>query len=212
MTPDDWSVEQGRGSATIWTYFKYSEDQTCVLSLYRRIYAQYDRSKEATIKDNLLDLKQPGRWKVGSGQLHKDRIGLVKFTNMPLQAFSILWRQPIDPKSAEFALIRDDTMSSFPSGRKNIQRVAHHFPFSYREHYKLGVFAVWPGIFEFVPADDHGGLRVSIRSVARVREDFRHWLQNETKGLIYPFADCPSTFTTEEDEWIYLTDYGLDTT
>lgn len=211
MRPEDFHSDRGQGSNTVWAYFQASEDQGCRTTIYRRLYNPYDRSVDAIIKDNLKVLKQPNRWKVGSSPMHEERIGLVRFVKMPLAAFFKVWRQPIDTKNGKFTLIRDNEMRSFPTVKAHPQRILHYFPFSYGTDYKIDPFVIWPGIFDIRPAENRQSASFG-RKISSVREDFRAWLKNGIKGRIYPFADRASTFELEEDEWVYLTDYGLDTT
>lgn len=182
-----------------------SVNQKCALTLYRRVYTKFDKSPEAIIEESLEEIQHPNRWKVCSDILHPNRIGLTKFSYIPLGTFVDLWRKPINPRK-DFAIIRGKLRSTW-SNPDSFANQPHPIALSIGNHYKIEPFVRWPGIFEIKPAPH---VALGRQYFCEVKQEFSHWLCNETRGNIYPFSDSESTFENKEDEWIYLTDYGLD--
>lgn len=203
----NWDVVKTQAGGTMLrTSFSLSEDQNCTFTLYRRVYAKFDKSPTAIIEDNLEELQQPSRWRVATPRLHENRIGLVRFTYMPLATLVRLWRKPINPRGSDFAIIRGNQEAIWTS--KDHLQQANPISFSLGTDYKVEPFVVWPGIFELVPEGTH--TQISSKYFCRVKEEFKDWLKYGTKGNLYLFSDHESTFESKDDEWIYLTDYGLD--
>lgn len=202
---EDYEIWRAGSVPSIRIRFRMSTDQNCTLTLYRRVYAKFDRPPEAVIGDNLEELQQPNRWKVSSDILHPNRVGLLRFGYIPLGTFVKLWRKPINPRE-DFAIINGKLRSTW-SNPEHFRGKSHPLALSIGDHYKIEPFVNWPGIFEIKSAPRTA---VGRQYFCEVKKEFRHWLCNDTKGNIYPFSDCESTFENKEDEWIYLTDYGLD--
>ena len=172
--------------------------------MYRRVYTKFDKSPNTIIEENLEEIQQPNRWKVSSNGLHPNRIGLIKFGYIPLGTFVKLWRKPINPRD-NFAIIHGKLRSTW-SNPAHFYEQPHPIALSIGDHYKIEPFVRWPGIFMIKPSPHAIGRQY----FCEVKPQFTKWLCHETKGNLYLFSDCESTFENKDDEWIYLTDYGLD--
>ena len=202
LTPDQWDQSRKGTVPVIRTKFRISYDQKCELILYRRIYSRFDKGINSVVRENLEEIQQTGRWRVKSLRLHPKRIGLVEFSNLQLSTFADLWRKPINPRE-NFAMVRGD-ISSVWSSPTALWRQPHPLSLSIGEHYRIEPFVQWPGIFELDRPDSAN------KYFCKVKDEFRQWLCHRTKGNLFLFSDSESTFEDSEDEWIYLTDYGLD--
>ena len=211
-TADDWHQNTTSLSRVLSTTFQMSEYQNCELTLYCRASPQYDRGFGANRNDHNVMIQQPGRWKVKSGPLHPDgRVGVHRFLGIPLTRFFRFWNRPINPRTNGFFINDSDSTTSYLRRHKhNIHQCLHPIRVLYpqiRDYQpQVDPWVIWPGIFEVEWALNGNQHR------SKVNSDFRNWLLHDTTGDICLFGDGKSTFEKEEDEWIYLTDFGLDGT
>ena len=207
LTPDDWTFETGQFSKMLSTSFQTSEHQNCSLILYARWNPSHDRGYKASMEDHNDIIQHPERWRVKSGPLHDDgRIGVHRFLNLPLTAFWRLWRRPINPRWNFSIEDSDWTFSYLRNAEEKKNKIPHPVVFKYGKGWTAKPFIVWPGVFDVERASSHG------QAYSKVKGDFRRWLTQETEGDIYLFSDNKSTFESPDDEWIYLSDFGIDAT
>jgi len=118
-----------------------------------------------------------------------DRIGVNRFSMLPLDKFLQYWRQPFNPRKIDFSTYR------YEHGTIRL-----HY-----DNVAWAVFVSWPELGDPTPPN----VGAPFRNRGKLTYDDNqlvNWVKKSCGGGLYLFSDFDSMFESEEDEFCYLTD------
>ena len=139
------------------------------------------------IEDNTHQLDRCRRWYVRQFIPNTEKIGIRRFTSVPLKAFFDLWRTPVLMSEVEIFGLNNGQMK-----------------FIYGKH-EFNAYVSWPELQE-----DMKNTKERKRDLRR--QDWKQseivipWLKKNIEGEVIFFSDYDRMFTDTEDEFSYMAD------
>lgn len=189
-----------------WRLFSQTGGQKCLITNLRRddtehspdlwLYSNLTQkeigrmAKEADFRQEILEantiaLDRTRKWYVRQF-IESERIGVKRFTGLPLSAFWDMWRKPIDTSQIQIY------------GMSNGQMKVLY------EEYNFNIFLRWPELQEDVKESGSSIDKGSVRWT--VSEKVMPWLHRYCEYGFVPFSDYDVMFEDSQDEFSYIAD------
>ena len=143
-------------------------------------------SRGDMLKANELVLDRTRRWYVRQFIRNPERVGIKRFTGLPLNAFFEMWRRPLDVSKMD--------MVGLSNGQVKMQ---------YKD-FTFNVYLDWPELKEDLRESTSS---ITVKSTkVKLSEKVVPWIKKYVEGDFIPFSDYETMFVDPEEEFSYLAD------
>ncbi len=166
-------------SPDLWLYSNLTQKEISAMTTEPDLRAELLQANSET-------LDRTRKWYIRQFVKNPERVGIKRFTGLPLNAFFEMWRQPLDTA--------DIQIHGMSNGQMKVQ---------YRD-YNFNIYLDWPEMVK-----DVGNSQSSItikQTKMKMSEKVMPWLSKYVECGFIPFADYETMFPDAEEEFAYLAD------